>query len=155
MTSSAPICCGAAARLTDGSEIYPHRPDLHSKRIWMCDACSGYVGCHPGTTTPLGSPAGPALRDARIKLHHRMIDPLWKTADNYYKPTSNKERNTIRRCARTRVYAYLANRMGISASDCHTGMFSIDQCRAAWAALKGITYEDIRSLASKPIPSSC
>ncbi|MGI9484465.1 MAG: zinc-finger-containing protein [Geminicoccaceae bacterium] len=46
--------CGGDCRLTDGAEIYPHRPDLADKQIWKCDACKARVGCHPDTTDPLG-----------------------------------------------------------------------------------------------------
>ena len=45
------------ARLTDGSEIYPHRKDLHKLPFWKCDHCGNFVGCHHKTkkrTRPLG-----------------------------------------------------------------------------------------------------
>jgi hypothetical protein len=55
-------CCGCKSevqvRLTDGSEIYPHSPDLHHIPFWKCDACKNYVGCHWKTkdrTRPLGN----------------------------------------------------------------------------------------------------
>lgn len=133
-----PTCCGAIARLTDGREVYPHRPDLAPKSIWICDTCRGYVGCHPGGTLPLGRPAGPALRRAREKLHHLRIDPLWRTADQAegYNPESEEARQKIRKAARSRVYAYLAAKLGITdMSLCHTGEFTLEQCRMAWYAL--------------------
>jgi hypothetical protein len=40
------------ARLTNGEERYPHRPDLYELPFWKCDACSGYVGCHHKTDNP-------------------------------------------------------------------------------------------------------
>jgi hypothetical protein len=40
------------ARLTDGEERYPHRPDLYELPFWKCDTCKGYVGCHHKTKTP-------------------------------------------------------------------------------------------------------
>ena len=43
------LCCGCGgekvqARLTHGSEIYPHRKDLYSLPFWKCDACGNFVG---------------------------------------------------------------------------------------------------------------
>lgn len=76
-------CCGCNekvdARLTDGGEIYPHRPDLKSIPFWKCDTCGNYVGCHHKTknpTQPLGIIPTPELRNARNHIH-RILDPLW------------------------------------------------------------------------------
>lgn len=77
-------CCGCdtvvTATLTDGAEIYPHRPDLRSLPFWRCSACGNYVGCHYKSKTPtkpLGCIPTKELRDARSKVHG-LIDPLWK-----------------------------------------------------------------------------
>lgn len=145
---NAPTCgsCSAIARLTTGLEIYPHRFDLHEKQIWKCDGCGGYVGCHPGTTNPLGTPAKWDLRNARRILHNEMIDPLWKTADScgLYTPEDEKARHKIRRSARGRVYGYLAQKLGMQRTEIHVGMFDIETCRRAWVALRGVTYPQIR-----------
>ena len=78
-------CCGCDgdvdARLTDGVEIYPHRPDLRSLPFWKCDACGNFVGCHHKTknrTAPLGYIPTPELKEARKKLH-ALIDPIWQS----------------------------------------------------------------------------
>ena len=78
-------CCGCAgdvdARLTDGGEIYPHRPDLRSLPFWKCDACGNFVGCHHKTknrTAPLGYIPTPELKEARKHLH-ALIDPIWQS----------------------------------------------------------------------------
>lgn len=65
------------ARLTDGTEIYPHRKDLKDLRFWVCENCDNYVGCHRDSTDPLGSIPGPMLRQARRRVH-KVLDPLWK-----------------------------------------------------------------------------
>lgn len=77
-------CCGCAkpveARLTDGSEVYPHRKDLHNLPFWKCDQCNNYVGCHHKTknrTQPLGVIPTPELRTLRNKIHQK-IDVLWR-----------------------------------------------------------------------------
>lgn len=78
-------CCGCGvdvdARLTDGSEMYPHRPDLRSLPFWRCDACGNFVGCHHKTqdrTRPLGCIPTAELKEVRKKLH-ALIDPIWQS----------------------------------------------------------------------------
>jgi hypothetical protein len=78
-------CCGCEktinARLTDGSEIYPHRADLHSLPFWKCDKCLNYVGCHYKTknkTRPLGCIPTAEIKNAR-KENHKILDPIWKS----------------------------------------------------------------------------
>lgn len=147
--TTAPLCisCNKPSRLTDGREVYPHRPDLHRKPLWKCDGCSGYVGCHPGTDRPLGVPADAPTRHARMKLHNERLDPLWAVADRagFYKPDSKKARWKIRRVARYRVYSYLADKLGIPYDQCHVGLFDIERCRKAWTILSGVDYPQIRA----------
>lgn len=73
-------CGDVTARLTDGSEIYPHRPDLHSLPFWKCDQCGNFVGCTHKTkerTKPLGCIPTPEIREARKKIHV-LLDSIWK-----------------------------------------------------------------------------
>lgn len=74
-------CIGEVdARLTNGVEIYPHRPDLADLPFWICDTCKNYVGCHYQSnkpTQPKGEIATAEVRKYRVQLH-RLIDPLWK-----------------------------------------------------------------------------
>lgn len=78
------FCCQCAknvdARLTDGAEIYPHRPDLHALPFWKCDACKNYVGCHHRTTErtrPLGVIPTKEIKSARKQIH-KLLDPIWE-----------------------------------------------------------------------------
>lgn len=145
----APLCCAKPARLTDGREMYGHRPDLFEKPFYKCDSCGSYCGCHPGTTRSLGIPANAMTRDARSKLHDRMIDPLWQNAviTGEYYPEDALARSIITKTARARVYAFLAAKLGIDRKDCHTGMFTYQMCRDAWIALNGVAYPRIRDWA--------
>lgn len=146
----APLCvhCNRPAALTTGARIYPGRADLAAKNIWRC-RCGAYVGCHGDTTRPLGRPANSDLRTARIKLHNMRVDPLWQTAveTGEYRPESPRAASTIRSAARSRVYAFLADRLGIEPKACHISEFDIETCRRAWVALRGITYPEIRAWA--------
>ncbi len=74
--------CGkdVQARLTYGTEIYPHRGDLAELPFWKCDTCGNYVGCHHKTdnpTRPLGIIPTKELKTARMQIH-ALLDPLWK-----------------------------------------------------------------------------
>lgn len=75
--------CGfrVLARLTNGLEIYPHRPDLESLPFWKCDTCDNYVGCHHKTknrTRPLGVIPNQRVREWRPEIHS-LLDPLWRS----------------------------------------------------------------------------
>lgn len=86
------------ARLTNGKERYPHRPDLYELPFWKCDKCGNYVGCHHKTKTPtkpLGVIATPEILAARKKIH-ALLDPLWKSG----------------KIKRGQAYAYVSKRLG-------------------------------------------
>lgn len=80
-------CCGCVrevqARLTDGREIYPHRPDLADLPFWRCDTCRNYVGCHHKTadrTRPMGSIPTKEVSARRRRLH-ALFDQAWKSGE--------------------------------------------------------------------------
>jgi hypothetical protein len=77
------FCCqcnaDVEARLTDGMETYPHRPDLYSLPFWICNTCHSFVGCHHKTeerTKPLGCIPSDEVKLLRQKIH-KALDPLW------------------------------------------------------------------------------
>lgn len=122
-------CCGCGcdtnARLTDGSEIYPHRFDLRSLPFWRCDTCGNFVGCHHKTknrTQPLGYIPTPELKEARKHLH-ALIDPIWQSGlmkrNDLYKAIS-KEVGWKYHTAKTRT---------------------IDEARTAYSAVKRIARD--------------
>lgn len=104
------------ARLTDGRERYPHRPDLADLPFWKCDTCGNYVGCHHKTknpTKPLGCIATPEILEAR-KATHNLLDPLWKSG----------------RIKRGQAYGYITHRLGYTY---HNGEIrSIEEARTIW-----------------------
>lgn len=108
------------ARLTDGAERYPHRPDLYELPFWKCDTCGNYVGCHHKTdnpTKPLGVIATKEILEARKKIH-ALLDPLWES----------------KKIKRGQAYAYVTNRMikatGNQAYQYHNGEIrSIEEAR--------------------------
>lgn len=118
-----PICyyCKKESILVFGNEIYPYRPDLFHKKFYLCKPCQAYVGCHPGTDSPLGIIANKELRTLK-KIVHSAFDPLWKT----------------KKIRRSYAYQLLCEEMKINPSECHIGMFGIEQCKAAIIAVEKI-----------------
>lgn len=107
--------CGAGAELVPSAEIYGR---TYGGPRWRCaNGCDAHVGCHPDTEAPLGTLATPAIREARQQAH-RLLDRLWHSAG-----------------ARRRVYAALADHLGVELEDCHIGMFDVEQCQQVvdWA----------------------
>ena len=108
--------CHREAKRVGAEKLYPHRRDLIGKWFWECAPCGAYVGCHPGTTTPLGRLANPELRRAKQRVH-AVLDPLWKSG----------------KMKRKEVYDMLAKSLNLSPQNCHVGMFDVDLCRRAVA----------------------
>ena len=112
------------ARLTNGKERYPHRPDLYEIPFWRCDGCGNYVGCHHKTkkpTQPLGCIATPEILTARKKIHD-MIDPLWKSG----------------KMKRGSIYAYIGDYIG---HHYHTGEIrSMDEVHEVYKAIAELRY---------------
>lgn len=104
--------CGAPADLVTGKTVYPHREDLYAKPFWYCAPCSAWVGCHPGTTNPLGRPSNYYLRRAKSAAH-AAFDPLWR-------------QGTMRR---KDAYLWLSIQLGIPWNQTHIGEFDEATCR--------------------------
>jgi hypothetical protein len=149
----APICphCKQPSVLAGGDVIYPNWKDRHAQFFWQCAPCGAYVGTHKNTKPPLGIPANDELRQARILLHNRMVDPLWRTAVESvgYTPEDPKARKIIMNTARSRVYEFLAWKLGLDRDECHVAEFDLDMCRRAWRALQGVDYVMIRNWAKE------
>lgn len=132
-------CCGCSievqARLTDGSEIYPHRRDLHKLPFWKCDACGNSVGCHHKTdnpTRPLGVIATKEVKNARIHIH-ALIDPLWQGG----------------LIKRAKLYKKLSDALGYKFHTSH--IRSIEEARTVYVAARTIAAElHAASLQEKP-----
>lgn len=109
--------CNQPAELVTGRTVYPHRPDLFHKMFWVCHPCDARVGCHAKGSgrEPLGRLANAELRAAKVAAHSA-FDPLWRGAKNH-------------KVARTTAYQWLARRMGLAGSQCHIGMFTVEQCQ--------------------------
>jgi len=103
--------CHAPAKLVYGHEHYKDRPDLYHAAFWTCDPCDARVGCHKGTTKPLGTMANMRLRKLRM-LAHKAFDKVW---------IGGKKKRSI-------AYRRMAKKLGIKENRCHIGEFDVDMC---------------------------
>ncbi len=104
--------CGAGAVLRDTRQVWPSLRPVQP--LWLCSRypeCDSYVRCHPDTTVPMGSLAGPRLRKLRGKAHE-VFDPLWREGGAVID--------------RGMAYVIAGRVMGIE--DLHIGQMSERQC---------------------------
>ena len=112
------ICryCGGVIRLVHAEQIYgeksARRLGLLGEYIYQCQNCNARVGCHKGTSRPLGDVANEALRLKRIETHH-VFDTFWKS----------------QHMTRTGAYRWLSQQMKLPANLAHIGGFEMDQCQ--------------------------
>jgi hypothetical protein len=76
--------------------------------VYECEPCRAWVGCRPGTRSPLGKPANRRLRMIRRQAH-TLLDTRWRKVP--------KEQ---RKDARTDLYLKLGEALGIE-GECHIG----------------------------------
>lgn len=103
--------CGRRAELVDSKVIYGKD---YGHKVYLCRPCMAYVGCHKGTTKPLGRLANAELREWK-KRAHAAFDPLWQYGR--FKGYRNA------------AYAWLADRMGLPVKETHIGIFDVSQCK--------------------------
>lgn len=142
-----------------GSEIFPGRPELADKIVWVCVYCGARVGTHEDGKDkgkPLGTAANAELRKAR-QFVHGVLDPLW--LDAYKEPeyeSARREKDEgerrkalaiIKRTARVRVYEYLAAQMELEFDRTHVALFDLEQCRQAYRILRRLSYSEVRAWA--------
>ena len=112
------ICryCGGVIKLVPAVSIYgaaaAKRLGLEREHIYQCQNCNARVGCHKGTTRPLGDVANEVLRLKRMETH-QVFDTFWRDHN----------------MSRTAAYRWLAKRMELPESKAHIGGFEMDQCQ--------------------------
>ena len=75
------ICryCGGIIRLVPAADVYgssTERLGMQNEYLYQCQNCNARVGCHKGTTRPLGDVANEILRLKRIEAH-QVFDAYW------------------------------------------------------------------------------
>ena len=88
------------------------RLGIEQERFYQCQNCNARVGCHRGTTRPLGNLANEALRMKR-KETHQIFDSFWRE----------------RGMTRTQGYHWMAKKLRLSEQLAHIGGFEMDRCQ--------------------------
>jgi hypothetical protein len=127
--------CGYPSALASSAEVYGGRD---YGPIYICRTCDAYVGCHKGTTKPLGRLANKELREWKKKAH-AVFDPVWEL------PRESLLQSGFRGPPRSKAYARLAYLLGIPFNDCHIGMFDVEQCKQVVdLCLSGVIHDKQR-----------
>lgn len=126
---SPPVCpyCGQPAALVDTKEIYGRSYGP----AWLCRPCDAYVGCHKGTTLPLGTLADKVTRAARISFKAR-FNKLWEPLIG----TSNRSAMT-----RDQAYEALSAKLQLPLESCHGALFDAEMCQKGIAAVRELILE--------------
>jgi len=114
--------CGAEPVLTDRSAVGYGAEG--SGMVWTCSkypSCDTYVGCHPGTTRPLGTLAGGELRSIR-KQAHRAFDWAWKHGG----------------MTRSGAYGLLSEKLSLPEDEAHIAMMDEARCRETIQAFNAL-----------------
>ena len=111
------ICryCGGVIRLVSADTVYgeaTERLGMEGEKLYQCQNCNARVGCHKGTTRPLGNVANEMLRLKRVETH-QIFDTYWRR----------------REMSRTQAYRALAAKLHLPESRTHIGGFEMDQCQ--------------------------
>ena len=88
------------------------RLGIEQERVYQCQNCNARVGCHKGTTRPLGNLANETLRMKR-KETHQIFDSFWRE----------------RGMTRTQGYHWMAKKLRLSVQLAHIGGFEMDRCQ--------------------------
>lgn len=108
--------------------------------------CTATHGAHPDGT-PLGIPAGPETKQARIRAHE-VFDRLWKPIETLYERSlDDSAKRRALKAARRRAYAWLRATLELSEEECHIGRFDKTTCDRVVEICKGVTPYQIREWA--------
>lgn len=108
-------CCGSGdIQFARHETIYNGRTFGDWPWVLLCTGCGAYVGLHPFTPIPLGTLAGPRLREFRQRCKAE-FEPIYQE----------------RLLSRTEAYRRLASALGIPMSQCHFAMFDAETCERA------------------------
>lgn len=117
MKKSEDICryCGGVIKVVPAERIYgdsTKRRGLEGEYIHQCQNCGARVGCHKGTTKPLGKVANEVLRLKRTETH-KVFDAYWKA----------------HHMTRTNAYRWLSQQLRLPVKEAHIAGFEMDQCQ--------------------------
>ena len=92
--------CGSDVMLKDATFIYHRSQAKRWGKVWVCKnypKCDAYVGCHEGTTLPLGRPANARLRTLKAEAHKQFDVKMCQKVIQLCKKQDNKVINEYRK----------------------------------------------------------
>lgn len=123
--------CHEPAKLTWLGDIgYPYQRDYGP--MYVCIPCAAHVGCHPGTTKPLGGVANAELREWKIKAH-AAFDPLWQA--------KIRRDGCSKSQARRAGYRWLSEQLGIPFEKTHIGYMNLDECKRVVEVCEAVRHK--------------
>jgi ssDNA-binding Zn-finger/Zn-ribbon topoisomerase 1 len=111
--------CDGLTQLRDNIIIYKTKS---YGMAYVCENypdCDAYVGCHPGSSKPLGTLADAELRRWRNKTHAE-LDPLWK--------------GPLRKMSRNKAYELGAKLLNVK--EFHVGWCELEDCKTLVSKLQ-------------------
>lgn len=115
--------CGSGTRIIDSALVYK-QDDGWLMACTEYPDCKSFVRCHTRSMRPLGGLADDATRRARGEAH-AAFDRRWR-----------RKGRGLRRGARLKAYAWLAEKLGIKPELCHIGYFDAEMCGRVVEACK-------------------
>jgi len=100
--------CDIPTKIVDSTVVYRQ----NYGKIYYCDKCGAYVGCHNNSEISKGRVANKELRKLKIEAH-LYFDKIWKT----------------KQMKRHDAYKWLSDKLNIPKEYTHIGMFSIKTCK--------------------------
>lgn len=113
------VCCPKCQQLAEavkGDAVYPHRPDLYSRKFYLCRPCETWAP-RANNGAPLALMADARVRLLRIRAH-AAFDPMWKSGS----------------MTRSAAYAWLRTATGLTAEQCHMSWMGEWELRMVLAA---------------------
>lgn len=107
--------CNDPAHAVDGRQVYPHRPDLHHRRFYVCWVCRAWAP-RAISGAPMARLANARTRRLRQQAH-QAFDPVWQKG----------------RMSRSQAYAWLRNALGLTSGQCHMAWMSDSNLEAVIA----------------------
>lgn len=138
--------CGCEGLPSTGRTVGVAEPDLADAPVMACTECpDSYAFCGVGGV-PADWPGNAETRNARGIVLSDLIEPLVAGAPDGHRAVAPGSDRSI---AADRVAGFLAARLDLSREDGALGRLNLEQCRAAYRALRGVTYADVQAWAAR------
>lgn len=138
--------CGCEALPSLGRTVGVAERDLADAPVMACTEClDSYAFCGVDGE-PADWPGNAETRNARGVVLADLVEPLIASAPDGHRAVSPGAPCSV---AADRVAGFLAARLDLSREEGTLGRLNLEQCRAAYRALRGVTYADVQAWAAR------